>query len=42
MLRLLKWGSILIVLGAIGLLGYSYILPPETAPVTETITIDAD
>jgi hypothetical protein len=41
MLRLLKWSAILAVLGAVGLLGYSYILRPETAPVTETITIDA-
>lgn len=42
MLRFLKYLIILIVLGAIGLLGYSYLMEAETAPVTTTIDIDAD
>ncbi|PWJ20503.1 hypothetical protein [Jannaschia seohaensis] len=41
MFRLIKYLLILAVLGAIGLFGYSYLLEPEEAPVTETIEIDA-
>jgi hypothetical protein len=41
MFRLLKYLLILAVLVAIGLLGYSYLLEPDSAPVTETIQIDA-
>lgn len=41
MLRLLKYIVILGVLGAAGLFGYSYLLDPDPAPVTETIEIDA-
>ena len=42
MLRLLKWLVILAVLGTAGLWGYSYLMEPEAAPVTETIRIDAN
>jgi hypothetical protein len=40
-LRAIKWCAILAVLGAVGLLGYSFLLEPGTAPVTTTIEIDA-
>ncbi len=42
MFRFLKYLLILLVLGAAGLFGYSYLMEPETAPVTTTIEIDAD
>ena len=41
MLRFLKYLTILAVIGVIALWGYSYLLEPETAPVTTTIEIDA-
>ncbi|SFI35724.1 hypothetical protein SAMN04488095_0618 [Jannaschia pohangensis] len=41
MLRFLKYLLILLVLGTLGLWGYSYLLEPETAPRTHTIEIDA-
>jgi hypothetical protein len=41
MFRLIKYLLILAIIGAIGLFGYSYLLEPESAPVTETIQIDA-
>ncbi len=41
MFRFLKYLTILIILAAIGLFGYSFLLEPETAPVTTTIEIDA-
>ena len=41
MLRATKYLLILLVLGVIGLFGYSYLLEPETGPVTETIELDA-
>jgi len=41
MLRLLKYLLILLILGTLGLWGYSYIMEPETAPRTRTIEIDA-
>lgn len=42
MLRALKYLLILAVLAVAGLFGYSYILEPDTAPVTQTIEIDAN
>lgn len=42
MLKFLKYLLILIVLAAIGLFGYSYLMEAETAPVTTTIEIDGD
>ncbi len=41
MFRALKYIFIIAVLSIIGLFGYSYLLEPEAAPVTETIEIDA-
>lgn len=41
MIRALKYLFILILLGIIGLFGYSYLLEPEIGTVTETIEIDA-
>ncbi len=41
MFRFLKYLLILLVLGTLGLWGYSYLLEPESAPRTETIEIDA-
>ncbi|MEL6587953.1 MAG: hypothetical protein AAFY65_00175 [Pseudomonadota bacterium] len=41
MFRALKYLFILAVLGVIGLFGYSYLMEPEVAPVSETIEIDA-
>ena len=41
MLRFLKYLSILVVLGGLGLFGYSYLLEADSAPVTHTIEIDA-
>ncbi len=41
MLRFLKYLLILLILGTLGLWGYSYLLEPETAPINETIQIDA-
>ncbi|MEM9796927.1 MAG: hypothetical protein AAF919_10570 [Pseudomonadota bacterium] len=41
MIRFLKYLSILVVLGTIGLFGYSYLMDPETAPRVDTIEIDA-
>lgn len=41
MLRFLKYLLILLVLSTIGLFGYSYLLEPDTAPVSTMIEIDA-
>ncbi|WGH78413.1 hypothetical protein [Jannaschia ovalis] len=41
MFRFLKYLLILAVIGAIGLLGYSYLMEPETAPRSDRIEIDA-
>jgi hypothetical protein len=41
MFRFLKYLLILAVLGVIGLFGYSFLLEPEVAPVTDRIEIDA-
>lgn len=41
MLRLLKYGTILAVLGAAGLWGYSYLLEPENGPRRDSVEIDA-
>ncbi|MEM8851021.1 MAG: hypothetical protein AAGE03_13430 [Pseudomonadota bacterium] len=42
MFRFLKFLLILLVIGAAGLFGYSYLLEPEVAPITSTIEINAD
>lgn len=41
MLRFLKYLVILLVLGTVGLFGYSYLLEPDPAPPTTTIELDA-
>ena len=41
MLRLLKYLTILLVLAALGLWGYSYLLEPDPAPPPQSIRIDA-
>lgn len=42
MLRALKYILILAIFGGAGLFGYSYLMEPDTAPVTQTIEIDAN
>jgi hypothetical protein len=42
MIRFLKYLLILLVLGAVGLFGYSYLMEPETGPRSTTIEIDAN
>ncbi|MEM7644988.1 MAG: hypothetical protein AAF366_21105 [Pseudomonadota bacterium] len=41
MFRFLKYLLILLVIGAAGLFGYSYLLEPDIAPITTNIEIDA-
>ncbi|WP_298432976.1 hypothetical protein [uncultured Jannaschia sp.] len=41
MIRFLKYLLILAVIALVGLFGYSFLLEPESAPVTERIEIDA-
>ena len=41
MLRFLKYLLILLILGAAGLFGYSYLLEPDPTPPVTTIEIDA-
>lgn len=41
MFRFLKYLLILLILGTIGLFGYSYLLEPDPAPDSTTIEIDA-
>jgi hypothetical protein len=42
MFRLLKYLLILVVLAAIGLWGYSYLMEPEITPRSDRIEIDAN
>lgn len=41
MVRFLKYLLILLVLGTVGLFGYSYLLEPDPTPPSTTIEIDA-
>ncbi len=41
MFRILKYLSILVILGTIGLFGYSYLLEPDPTPAPVTIELDA-
>ena len=42
--RILKYLIVLMLLGVLGLLGYSYsgLMTPNTQPVTQPVTLDVD